>query len=135
VAGRAWIPRPAGGQPDQPRERVREGPGGVVGAWEHGAAGEVGLRGGDFPAEGDGVGERLGTRITSLEHVALDVEAGRHPRCLRTNLDDDLAVVSQPKSYDGGEVPGSEDLIRWRSAEMLHAPLSKEPRVAGKSAR
>jgi hypothetical protein len=107
----------------------------VVRAREHGAAGDVGLRGCDVLAERDGAGEWLGARITGLEHAALDFDACRYPRRVRTNLDYDLTVVSQPEPYDCGEVPGSEDLIRWRAAEMLHGPLSKARRIDGMRAR
>jgi hypothetical protein len=79
--------------------------------------------------------ERLGARITGLEHAALDFDACRDPRRVRTNLDYDLAAVSQPEPYDCGEIPGSEDLIRWRAAEMLRAPLGKAGRIDGMRAR
>jgi hypothetical protein len=107
----------------------------VVRAREHGAAGDIGLRGCDVAAERSGAGERPGARITSLEHAALDFDACRYPRRVRTNLHYDLAVVSQPEPYDCGEVPGSEDHIRWRAAEMLHAPLGKAPRIDRTHAR
>jgi hypothetical protein len=79
--------------------------------------------------------ERLRARITGLEHAALDFDASRYPRRVRTHLDHDLAAVSQPEPDDCREVPGSEDLIRWRAAEMLHAPLGKAGRIHGVCAR
>jgi hypothetical protein len=101
----------------------------VVRAREQGAARNVGLRGCDVVAERDGAGERLRARITGLEHPALDFDAGRYPRRVRTNLDYDLAVVSQPEPDDCRQVPGSEDLIRRRAAQMLYAPLGKAGRI------
>jgi hypothetical protein len=107
----------------------------VVRAREHGAAGDIGLRGCDVVAERSGAGERPGAWITGLEHAALDFDACRYPRRVRTNLDYNLAVVSQPEPYDYGEVPGSEDLIRWRAAEMLRAPAGKAARIDGTCTR
>jgi hypothetical protein len=107
----------------------------VVSAREHGAAGDVGLRGCDVIAERGGAGERLGAGITGLEHAALDFDAGRYPRRVRTHLDYDLAVVTQPEPDDRGEVSGSEDLTRWRAAEMLHAPPGKAGRIHSMRAR
>jgi len=107
----------------------------VARAREDGAAGDVGLRGRDVAAESGGAGERLGARITGLEHAALDFDACRDPRRAGSNLDHDLAVISQPEPYDSGQVPGSEDLLRWRAAEMLHAPPGKAGRIDGMRAR
>ncbi|MGH3516389.1 MAG: hypothetical protein ACRDQ7_03025 [Haloechinothrix sp.] len=107
----------------------------MVRAGKHGAAGDVGLRGRDVFAERDGAGERLRAGIAGVEHAALDFDACRDPRRVRTNLDYDRTVVSQPEPYDCGEVSGSEDLIRWRAAEMLDAPLSKARRIDGMRAR
>jgi hypothetical protein len=67
--------------------------------------------------------------------MALDFDACRYPRRVRTNLDYDLTVVSQPEPYDCGQVPGPEDLIHWRAAEMLHAPPGKTGRIDGMRAR
>jgi hypothetical protein len=80
---------------------------------------------------GCGAGERLGAWIAGLEHAALDFDACRYPRRVRTNLDHDLTVISQPESYDGGQVPGSEQLIRRRAAQMLHAPPGEAARIDG----
>ena len=107
----------------------------MVRAREHGAAGDVGLRGCDVVAESGGAGERLGARITRPEHAALDFDAGRYPRRVRTHLDHDLAAVSQPEPDHCGQVPGPEGLTRWRAAQMLHAPPGKAGRIHGMRAR
>ncbi len=101
----------------------------MVRAREHGAARDISLRGCDILAERGCAGERLGARITGLEHAALDFDAGRYPRRVRTHLDHDRPVVGQPEPDDRGKVPGPEDLTRWRAAEMLHAPLGKTGRI------
>jgi hypothetical protein len=74
----------------------------VVRAREHFAARDVGLRGCDVAAESGGTGERPGARITGTENAALDFHACRYPRRIRTNLDHDLAAVSQPEPDDCG---------------------------------
>jgi hypothetical protein len=107
----------------------------VVSARERGAAGDVGLRGCDVVAQWGGAGGRLGARIPGLEHAALDFDAGRDPRRVRTHLDDDLAAVSQPEPDDRGQVPGSEDLIGWRAAQMLHTPPGKASTIHSMRAR
>jgi hypothetical protein len=86
-------------------------------------------------SESGGAGEWLGARITGLEHAVLDFDACRYARRVRPDFDYDLAVVGQPEPNDSAEVPGSEDLIRWRAAEMLHAPLGKPGRIGGMHAR
>ena len=40
-----------------------------------------------------------------------------------------LTIVSQPESDDCREVPGSEDLLRRRAAQMLNAPRGKAGRI------
>ena len=107
----------------------------MVRARQHGAAGDVSLRGRDVAAERGGAGERLGARITGQEHAALDFDACRYTRRVRTHLDHHLAAISQPEPDDCGEVSGFEDLLRWRAAEMLHAPPGKAGRIHGMRAR
>lgn len=107
----------------------------MVPAREHGAAGDIGLRGCDVAAERSGAGERPGAPITRLEHAALDFDACRYPRRGWANLDHNLTAVSQPEPYDGRQVPGSEQLTRWRAAQMLPAPPDKAARIDGTHAR
>jgi hypothetical protein len=66
---------------------------------------------------------------------ALDFDACRYTRRAGSNLDYDLAVISQPQPYDRGQVPGPEDLIPCRAAQMLHAPLGKSARIDGTRTR
>jgi len=70
-----------------------------------------------------------------MEQAALDFYACRYPRRVRPHLDYDLAVVGQPEPDDRGQVPGPEDLIRRRAAQMLHAPLGKAGTIHGMRAR
>lgn len=107
----------------------------MVRAGEHGTAGDVGLRGCDVVAERGGTGERLGARITGLKYAAMDFDACRYPRRVRTHLDYDLAAVSQPEPDVYGQVPGSEDFVLWRAAQVLNAPLCKAGRIDGTRAR
>ncbi|GAA1037721.1 hypothetical protein GCM10009557_51850 [Virgisporangium ochraceum] len=91
----------------------------------------MGLRGGDAVAEGFGAGEGFGARIAGPEHPALDVHASRDPRRVRTYLDHDLAAFGQPEPDDGGQVAGSEQLVRRRAAQMVDAPPGEVVRIDG----
>ncbi|WP_216094278.1 hypothetical protein [Jiangella alba] len=46
--------------------------------------------------------ERLRARIAGLEQAALDLDACRQARRVRTDLDHDLATVGQPQPDDHG---------------------------------
>ncbi|GAB3426589.1 hypothetical protein GCM10027569_66240 [Flindersiella endophytica] len=107
----------------------------MVGAREDRAAGDIGFGGCHVAAERGSAGERPGARIAGLEHAALDFDACRYPRRVRTNLDHDLTVVSQPEAYNSRQVTGSEQLLRRRAAQMLHAPAGKAARIDGTRAR
>ena len=113
------------GQLDQPRECLSERPRRAIRARQHGAAGNVGLGSSHIVAERGSAGNRLRARMAGREEPTLDLHACRHPRRTGTHLDHNRPVISQPEPDHRREVPGPEDLIGRRAAEMLHAPVSK----------
>ena len=102
---------------------------GSVAASEDGAAGNVGLGRSHIVTERGSAGKRLRARIAGREEPALDRHACRHPRRAGTHLDHNRPAISQPEPDHRREVPGPEDLIGRRAAEMLHAPVRKAARI------
>lgn len=90
------------------------------------------------------VAERRWTGDDSRAREPLQVEqpvdrsGGGEPGGSRSDLDDDVAAVSEPHSDDIGEVPRPEDLDRRRRAKMRQAPAREhvvhEPIVASPGA-